>query len=674
MRTMAFTLFALAVASAAAETVSLKSPDGRNEICLDTEPTLSYRILRGGMPLTASTPVALEIAERGLLGGAGLKIVSKTPANRAGTLPTPAYKKAAVDETARGVRVSFGEWAIDLVARNDGVAYRFATAYGTNVVTVVSEQAPLVFASGEQTVYAAPNLVAGLGDPLQCSWQGVYAKHAVKDAPKDFSDRKNGLWYAPLTFVYPDGKAMCVTESDLRGYPGWNFQGADDGRSLKALFAAYPKKTVHADKGQSVFSDQPLRYQRVVEREGFLARTAGARTYPWRAFMLADSVAKLVESDLVHALAAPNAVGDVSWVKPGKVAWDWWNSWNVTGVGFRAGVNTRTYEYYIDFAAKAGLEYVILDEGWSEKLRILDVNPEVDVPHLVRYGAERGVGLILWAAWSQFLGREEQVVERYAKMGAKGFKIDFLDRDDKAVLDSIERISRIAARHRMVLVWHGMFKPTGLQRTYPNILNFEGVHGLETLRSRAEEDFPEKDCTLVFTRMLAGPMDYTPGAMRNFCRGCYKPTPRLPGSYGTRVHQMALMTLFEAPVQMLCDSPTQYLRNAECFAFMAAVPVVWDATVALGGEMDAYAALARRKGDDWWAAAICGWKPRAAVIDTSFLGEGSWTAEIFADGVNADRDAVDYVRVVRDVKAGEKIPASLMPGGGWTARFTRKRK
>ena len=673
MNTNILALCALVAVTAGAEMVSVTSPDGKNEIRLDTDPVLSYTVLRGGTALTAPAPIALEVAGKGVLGGAGLKIVSKTPVNRSGTLRTPVYKKASIDETARGVRVSFGAWAVDLVARNDGVAYRFATAYGTNVITVVSERAPLVFASADQTVYAAPNQIAAVGDPLQCSWQGVYAKRTVKDAPKDFSDPKNGLWYAPLTFVYPDGKAMCVTESDLRSYPGWNFQGTADGKSLKALFAAYPKRTAHADRGRDVFSDQPLRYQRVLAREGFLARTAGSRTFPWRAFLLADTLPELVEGDLVYALASPNALGDVSWVKPGKVAWDWWNGWNVTGVDFRAGINTRTYEYYIDFASKAGLEYVILDEGWSERLRILDMNPAVDVPHLIRYGAERNVGVILWAAWSQFLGREEQVIARYAKMGAKGFKVDFLDRDDQAVLDSIERISRLCARHRMVLVWHGMFKPTGLQRTYPNILNFEGVRGLETLRSRAEEAFPEKDCMLVFTRMLAGPMDYTPGAMRNFCRGCYKPTPSLPGSYGTRVHQMALMTLFEAPVQMLCDSPTQYMRNMDCFRFMASVPVTWDATVALGGEMDAFAALARRAGDTWYVAAIGNWDRRTLSIDTAFLGEGSWTAEIFADGVNADRDAVDYVHTTRVVSAGEKLAITLMPGGGWTARFTRKR-
>ena len=673
MNTKMLALFALAATAVAAETVSVKSPDGRNEIRLDTEPVLAYTVLRGGTALTAPAPIALEVAGRGVLGGAGLKVVSKTPVNRSGTLPTPIYKKASVDETARGLRVSFGEWAVDLVARNDGVAYRFATAYGTNAITVVSERAPVVFASADQTVYAAPNWGAGADDPLQNSWEGVYEKRAVKDAPKDFSDRKNGLWYAPLTFTYPDGKAMCVTESDLRGYPGWNFQGAGDGKFLKGLFAAYPKKTAFANWGRN-YSDQPLRYQRILEREAFLARTAGSRTFPWRAFLLADSVAKLAESDLVYALAAPNAIGDASWVKPGKVAWDWWNNWNVTGVDFRAGVNTRTYEYYIDFAAKTGVEYVIFDEGWSQQLRILDVNPEVDVPHLIQYGAKKGVGIILWAAWAQFVGREELVVERYAKMGAKGFKIDFMDRDDQAMLDSLEKIARIAARHRMVVDYHGMFKPTGLQRTYPNILNFEGVHGLECLKGSRDEFFPAKDCTLVFTRMLAGPMDYTPGAMRNACRGRYNPTPFQPGSYGTRVHQMALMTLFEAPLQMLCDSPTQYLRNMECFSFMASVPVTWDATVALGGEMDAYAALARRKGDAWYVAAIGNWDRRTVAIDTSFLGEGAWTAEIFADGVNADRDAVDYVRSTRDVKAGEKLEAALMPGGGWTARFTRKQK
>ena len=244
-------------------------------------------------------------------------------------------------------------------------------------------------------------------------------------------------------------------------------------------------------------------------------------------------------------------------------------------------------QHYIDFAAKYGIEYVIFDEGWSQKLKIMEVNPEVDVPHLIKYGKERGVGIILWAAWAQFLGREEQVVSHYAKMGAAGFKIDFMDRDDQVVVNFLANMAALCAKYHLVVDYHGMYKPSGLQRTYPNILNFEGVHGLECCKGgKACTYFPDKDCTIVFTRMVAGPMDYTPGAMINVPRKRWTPTPRQPSTPGTRAHQMALMALYEAPLQMLCDSPTQYLKNKECFTFMAQTPVTWDETIGLAGEPD----------------------------------------------------------------------------------------
>ena len=415
------------------------------------------------------------------------------------------------------------------------------------------------------------------------------------------------------------------------------------------------------------------RQRRVGGRFDYLAATKGTRTYPWRVFLLAASPAKLIESDAVYALATPNKLkGDLSWVKPGKVAWEWWNCWNVFGkdVEFKAGCNTATYKYYIDFAAKTGIEYVIMDEGWSVKLRIMEINPEIDVAELVRYGARKGVGIILWCSWPQLVGRQHEVFQKYAGMGVKGFKIDFMDRDDQFLVDFLEKTAAIAAQYKLMVDYHGMYKPTGFSRTYPNIVNYEGVHGLEQLKWEKDSDFPANDIKAVYTRMVAGPMDYTPGAMVNVPRNRWKPTPWQPSTPGTRAHQMALMALYEAPLQMLCDSPTQYLRNKECFTFMAQTPVTWDDTVGLDGEPDKFAALARRKGDVWYLAAIAGAGGRDATFDTSFLGEGRWDAEIFADGLNSDRDATDYVHQRRTVAAGEKLAVKIPSDGGYVVRFT----
>ena len=657
-----------------AATYSAKSPDGQNEIRLDTEPALRVTIFRCGLPRAEVRNITLDVADRGVLGGAGCAAKGARKVKRDAVIPTPVYKRARIKDNGAGTVVSFGDWSVELHARNDGVAYRFATAFGGEV-TVKAETARLAFPSSDQKVWAAANRQAPENDPLQDSWEGVYGLVPVNEAPEPGSKK---IWYMPITASYPDGVAMTITESDSTDYPGCNFVRGGDPASLDAVFAHYPTKTRYWTWGAG-YSEEPSRYQRVVERADFIARTSGTRSFPWRVFVLADGYAQLPAADIVYALASPSKIGDASWVKPGKVAWDWWNCWNVSGeyggmrpVDFKAGCNTKTYEYYIDFAAKYGVEYVIFDEGWSQKLKILEVNPEVDVPHLIKYGKERGVGIILWAAWAQFLGREEQVVAHYAKMGAAGFKIDFMDRDDQVVVNFLARMAALCAKYHLVVDYHGMYKPSGLQRTYPNILNFEGVHGLECCKGgKACTYFPDKDCTIVFTRMVAGPMDYTPGAMLNVPRNRWKPTPWQPSTPGTRAHQMALMALYEAPLQMLCDSPTQYLKNKECFTFMAQTPVTWDETVGLAGEPDKFAAIARRKDGVWYLAAIAGAGGYDATFDTSFLGEGRWDAEIFADGLNSDRDATDYVHLRRTVSAGEKLAVKIPADGGYVVRFTQ---
>ena len=661
-------LAACAVLCAAnAQTVSVKSPDLKNEIRLMTEPTLSYAVYQGGVERVAPTPIALEIEGKGVLGGAGAKVIDTNTGSLNGKIPTPLYKKAAVDTSANQTTVSFeGDWKIVMIARNDGVAYRFETAF-PGKVKVKDEAAGFIFPDASATVYAG--YCRKSEDPLQCSWESVYVTTNAGDVASG-----GETVYLPLVAKYGDGVTMCVTESDLLDYPGWNLKRTDGEKpSLAASMAKFPTKTKHWDwKIKNAPTDQPLRQIKVLERADYLAETDGTRTYPWRVFMLAPTEAKLCEADIVYALATPSKLKNTEWIKPGKVAWDWWNCWNVSGVPFRAGCNTATYEYYIDFAAEFGVEYVIMDEGWSKLLNVMELNPETDVPHLVKYANARGVGIILWCAWPQLDGRQNEIFGKYAKMGVKGFKIDFMDRDDQVMERYLEETAKVAAEWKLVVDYHGMHKPTGFSRTYPNVLNYEGIHGLEQMKWEKDVDFPRNDLLSFYCRLSAGPMDYTPGAMLNMTKAQYRPSNLQPGSQGTRVHQMALMSLYEAPLQMLCDSPTQYLRNRECFTFMAKVPVVWDETIGLGGSMEDYVAAARRKGEEWYVAAINSWQPQKIQIDTSFLGEGKWRAEIFEDGLNADRDATDYLKKSETVTAGDKLTVKLAPGGGWTARFVRK--
>lgn len=653
--------------SLTAQTIGVKSPDGLNEIRLMTEPTLSYSVLRAGVERVAPTPIAMEIEGVGMLGGTTAKVATADTVSVKGTVPSPFYKKASVDESANKTTVAFdGGWKVVMVARNDGVAYRFETAL-PGKVKVVGESAGIKFPDPLAKVYAG--YCRDKGDPLQCSWESVYSTTNAAGVAS-----AGQTVYLPLVVKHSDGVAMCVTESDLLDYPGLNFRRAKDGScALESHMAKYPSKVEYRD-GKTIGSpENPLRHIFITQRADYLAETSGTRTYPWRVFMLAPSEAKLCEADIVYALATPCKLTKTDWIKPGKVAWEWWNFWNVSGVPFRAGCNTATYEYYIDFAAEFGVEYVIMDEGWSKKLNIMELNPETDVPHLVKYANARGVGIILWCAWPQLVGRQNEVFGKYAKMGVKGFKIDFMDRDDQVMENYLEETAKIAADWKLVIDYHGMHKPTGLSRAYPNVLNYEGIHGLENTKwEKSNVDFPRNDVLSFFGRMSAGPMDYTPGAMLNMTREQYRPSMAQPGSQGTRVHQMAMMSMYEAPLQMLCDSPTQYLRNRECFSFMAKVPVVWDETIGLAGEMEEYAVVARRRGDEWYVSAINSWAPRKIEIALPFLGDGKWKAEIFADGINADRDATDYTKTSSTVTSATKITAELAPGGGWTARFVRK--
>jgi alpha-glucosidase len=647
-------------AALGAETVALKSPDGKNEIRLEAAESLQVSVLRNGQVRIAPTPISLSVAGKGVLGA---KPVFKGKKERkvSGVIRTPVYKKAEVRDEGNEAEVSFeGGYQVVLRADDDGVAYRFATSLGGEIV-VEAEQAGLCFPSPDLTAYVGYNW-GDKADPkqdkLQNSWESIYEKVKVSEIAPD----KRRLVYLPLLLEYADGACVCVTESDLLDYPGWNlYRKGSDAAALSAWIAPYPVSKTVVDN---------QRQRHVADREPWLARTAGTRAFPWRVFVMADQPIKLVESDLVYKLATPAAgAGDYSWVKPGKVAWDWWNDWNVSGVDFRAGCNTETYKYYIDFAKKNGLEYVIFDEGWSVSLKIMEIHPDVDVPGLIQYASARGVGIILWCSWPQLVGRQHEVFKKYAEMGAKGFKIDFMDRDDQFVVKFLQETAAIAAEYKLLVDYHGMFKPTGLQRTCPNIVNFEGVHGLEQLKWENGTDFMAHDCKVVFTRMVAGPLDYTPGSMLNQTKKGFKANYSLPTSQGTRAHQMALMTLYEAPLQMLCDTPTQYMRNQACTDFMVRVPTVWDETVGLAGAVDAFAAVARRKGDVWHLAAISNWEPRELTLDLGFL-KGAYKAEVFEDGVNADRDATDYRRSERVIEGGKPLTIKLAPGGGWTARLT----
>lgn len=668
---------------------SAVSPDGRNKICFSFDP-LAYTVTRDGKTVVAKTEVGLRLNHTMLTHDRMVASNQITKRKIEGVADAAVYKKSKVDLSANETLIDFNAegLAVRLIARNDGVAYRWETdrnGSATNrkeEIIIREEKAAFTIPNSKCKVYSNFSYMEGFldtdrmkeADPFQNSWESIPEEHCAGQ----FKVPAGKIGYLPLVYTLEDGTAVCVTESDLVNYPGWNFGSstvaADSSVKIDGAFAKIPEKYIYMNWGsEKPYSEKRgLRYERVTKRGDYLVKTKGTRTFPWRAFMLADNASDLVANDLVWALATP-AKGDFSWVKPGKVAWDWWNNWNLQGVPFKSGCNTKTYEYYIDFAAKNGVEYVIFDEGWSQKLNIWKYNPEVDVEHLIKYAEKKGVGIILWMAWAQIVGEEERVAKHFAKLGAKGFKVDFMDRDDAKCVEFLWKFADVCAKEKMLVDYHGMFKPMGMERTYPNVLNFEGVHGLECAKwFNNDYDFPKNDIGVYFVRMSAGPMDYTPGAMDNYPIGKYRGTTENAGSVGTRCRQMAMMTMYFAPLQMLCDSPSKYEKNMECFSFMAKTPVVWDDTVGIAGDINnfGYAACARRKGDVWYAAGMTDSNEREVEVPTDYLGEGKWAAEIFRDHPEANTKPMRYIHETRIVKKGDKIALKMAKGGGYVIRFT----
>jgi alpha-glucosidase len=429
-------------------------------------------------------------------------------------------------------------------------------------------------------------------------------------------------------------------------------------KGLIGVFAPYP-----LEEKQGGFNQMNLM---VTKRADYIASTRGTRSFPWRVIALSESDKQLLNNDIVQKLAAPPRIADLSWIKPGKVAWDWWNNWNISHVNFRAGINTPTYKYYIDFAVANKIEYIIMDEGWSVSTDMTKVSDNIDLEEIIEYGKQKGVGVILWATWYALTKQIDAVFEKYSNLGVKGFKIDFLDRDDQKMIASTYEIAEKAAAHKLLIDFHGVYKPTGLQRTYPNVIGFEGVKGMENTKW-AMDDVPRYDVSIPFIRMMAGPMDYTPGAMKNANKENFRPIHAAPMSQGTRCHQLAMYVVFEEPLKMLSDSPTNYLKERECTDFIAKFPTTFEETVAMAGKVGEYVAIARRRANSWYVGAMTNWNSRELTLDFSFLPRGDYEAEIFRDGINADRDATDYKKEIVKIDSGDKIKIKLSTGGGWAA-------
>ena len=642
------------------------SPDGKLKITAECGGGMTWSIDYNGMVVTEPSAVGITIGGKEQMTGKAnpskVKSVDRT-------IDVLCAKRNKIRDKYNTVTLSFKTGAkVELRAYDGFAAYRILPGV-KKTETVDKEMAEFRFPSDCEAFVPYVNDNRG-GERWCYSFESYYDELCLSEM---FAD---SLAITPLAVTVPTVGRAVVMDAGVENYPGMMLVKGD-GNSLKAQFAPYPTESEIG--GYARLNLVPTK------RADYIARINKGQTLPWRAVVVAKEDKEIMNSDVAQLLAPECRIADTSWIKPGKVAWDWWNNTNITGVDFKSGMNTPTYKYYIDFAAKNKLEYIIIDEGWSGGESLTDdLNPEIDLEKLIAYGQRRGVGMILWSSWRNLIGSNPQndmaltdaVMKRYADMGIKGFKVDFFDRDDQEVIASAYKIAESAARHHLLLDYHGL-KPAGIQRAYPNILNFEGVKGLENSKWEPRvgdgplHNQPRYDVTIPYLRMLTGPMDYTPGAMDNARRDNFFGNNDHPMSQGTRVHQMAMYATFEAPLQMLADSPTKYEREQECTDFISRIPTMYDETVALDGRLGEYSVVARRKGNTWYVAAMTDWTARNLTIDLSFLGEGTYEADIFADGVNAEKEATDYKHSKQSVKAGEKLDVHLASGGGWTAIITK---
>lgn len=647
-------LVALACQAVAKEQMwTLKSPNGKlvAHVTATAEEELTYDVVYDGVTVMMPSHLGLNRTYGKSVSGS-MAVTKASSRTIDEVVASPFTRQAQMHNHCNELTLKVGgDMNVVFRAYDNGIAYRYQIF---KPCTVRYEKVEYNFAGDYKATvpYVSRFDENNFDVQFGSSFENQYTTLSISQL------NEMRLCFLPVLVHGPNGLKLCLTESSLTDYPGLYVRG-HKGR-LEGEHARYPKTLEQGGHNN---------LQMIVkEREEYIAKVHKETVMPWRIMMVDRSSIDLAMNNLSYLLGEPCKVVDLSWIKPGKVAWEWWNNWNLQGVDFKTGINNDTYKYYIDFASQYGIEYVILDEGWAvnKKADLMHVVPEIDLPMLVKYGQERGVGLILWAGYWAFDRDMEHVCQHYSQMGIKGFKVDFMDRDDQVMTDFYKRAAAMCAKYHLLVDFHGAFKPAGLNRTYPNVLNFEGVAGLEQLKwAPRDYDQVQYDTEIPFIRQAAGPMDYTQGAMVNAARGSYYPSWSEPMSQGTRCHQLALYVVLESPLNMLCDSPTNYEKEPDYTRLVAQLPTVWDETKVLSGEVGEYIVTARRKGSTWYVGGITNWTERTVEVDLSELvGAEKRSVEIYRDGVNASRKGTDYKRETLAAQ-GSSMKMKMAPGGGF---------
>lgn len=649
----ALLLAGITPASLSAKKAEVASPSGNISVTVEdgTDGNLMFSVSSNGKQLLLPSQIGMEF--EGAKKTQKIKS-SKVTKNIKEDVNAPFYRNPKFSTTSNDLTLRLEDGnSITFRVFDDGVAYRFSTDGKSG--NIINNETAIYNVAGNPKVYLPHS--TNPKKPEAMAFQNFYTVTPMSSASPL-------LAFLPVTVDYDNGLKMTMMESDLEAYPGMFVEADSTTNSLKGVFAKYPSST----------DFYPWRKQEYVTgTEKYIAKSEGKRNFPWRIMAITTDDTQMPVNNLVYALASPSRVADTSWIKPGQSAWEWWNDWGLRQIPFKAGINNETYKYFIDFAADNGIEYVVLDEGWYDPKSgdMLTTIPEIDLPMLIDYANKKGVGLWLWTVFNVLDNQLEEACKKYSDMGIKGFKVDFLDRDDQTGVEMTYRICDATAKNNLMLDLHGFYKPTGLNRTYPNVVNFESVFGMEEMKwSDPSVDMPEYDVTFPYIRMMCGPVDFTPGAMRNATKSDWKAMYSNPFSQGTRAHQVANYIVQDSPFTMLADNPTSYMENQECTDFITAIPTVFEETKVIDGKMGEYIVTLRQTGNCWFVGGQTDWNPRDYELDFSFLPSAEkFKVTLLKDGVNAGKQAQDYVVETFEVNSGTKKLIHMAPGGGFAVRI-----
>ena len=631
---------------AMAQTYEIHSPSKKIKVQVNLDERIHFSVALDNQSALEKSQIAMDFME-GVDFGVKPKVKTHTITSHSSFIyPQLPHKDSEIKDAFVELTLKMkGNYQLKFRAYDDGVAYQFID-HSRGDRKVISEEMSLNFPQGTKSFFPEE--------------QSMYSHNERLYVNKEVNTSSSEQFCSLPVLFQTNGINLLFTETALHDYPGMFIQGTGN----NTVDAIFPKMVLETEDPNTKYAD---RSQLIKKEADYIASTSGKREYPWRVFIVSNDDETLIESNLTFQLSKPSKIEPADWIKPGKVAWDWYNANNIYGVDFESGLNTNTYKYYIDFAAANDIEYVIFDEGWTKSTTdILDFNPEMDVKGLIDYGNQKGVGIILWVLWKPLDANLDAILETYARWGAKGIKVDYMQRNDQYMVNSYQRISEKCADLKLLVDFHGAFKPSGLRRMYPNVVSYEGVKGAEN-NKWSDVVTPRHNVTIPFIRMAAGPMDYTPGSMNNAHTAEFSKNFNRPMSQGTRAHQVAMYVVYESPLQMLSDSPSRYYKEQETTDFITQIPTVWDETIVLDGAVGEFVAIARRKGTKWYVGAMTGKDSREMDIDLSFLPSGKYAMQQFMDGPNADRFAEDYSVTTQTVDAESSIPIKMAAGGGWSA-------